>query len=119
MRVMVNMYLKQIMNAIDRCLEKDDQPRIDLDNVLFVMEDDVTYDPPASWSVPRSRLIDAREATVLESLFDGGPSWIHGNLIISGTARPLISLAVGNRVGNPRPTINTSLQRVEPAVADC
>ena len=114
----VNMYLKQIINAIDRCLEKDDQPRIDLDDVLFVMEEDVTYDPPASWSVPQSRLIDARESTVFESLFDGGPSWIHGNLIISGHAKPLISLAVGNRVGNPRPTINTSLQWVDLSVVD-
>jgi len=112
------MYLEQVINAIMQCLEKDDQTRIDLDDVLFVMEEDVVYDPPTSWSVPRSRLIDARESTVFESLFDGGPSWIHGNLIISGHAKPLISLAVGNRVGNPRPTINTSVQRVELAVHD-
>ena len=109
--------IQRVTDAMQTFLERSGL-HIDLAGAQFVWEEDIVYTPPSSWSVSKSKLVDVDRCNQLASLFDGGPSWIHGNLILSGTYPPLISLATGAPVGNPNPSINVSFQEIDLTVED-
>jgi len=114
---MDNRYLRQVIAAMQTFLEHSDL-HVDLAGAQFVREEDIIFTPPSSWSVPKSRLVEVDRCNQLAALFEGGPSWIHGNLILSGMCPPLISLATGTPVGNPNPSINVSFQEIDLVVED-
>ncbi len=92
--------------------------QIDLSDARFAQEEDIIFTPPSFWSIPKSKVVGIDRLNRLASLFDGGPSWIHGNLILSGKYPPLISLATGAPVGNPNPSVNVSVQEIDLVVED-
>ncbi len=108
---MDNKYFRQVIAAMQTFLEHSDL-HVDLAGAQFVREEDVTFTPPSSWSVPKNKVVRGDRRNKLASLFKGGPSWIHGNLILSAMYPPLISLATGGPVGNPNPNINVSFQEI-------
>lgn len=114
---MDNTYLRQVIAAMQTFLEHSNL-HVDLTDAQFVREEDVIFTPPSSWSVPKSKVVEIDHCNQLASLFKGGPSWIHGNLILSDMYPPLISLATGAAIGNPNPNINVSFQEINLVVVE-
>lgn len=61
--------------------------------------------------VKRSDLIEPAQASeFLLSVLNGGPSWVHVK-VIKNPDFSLLTVRTGDKVGNPNPAINLSLER--------
>ena len=100
-------YLDAILEAMNCALPVEHVP-VTSANTLFVSDADVDYWGQAR-RVHHGRLISPQQSqTRLVPLLEGGPSWIHANLVPLRGAGFLVTVAAGARVGNPRPSINVS-----------
>ncbi len=91
---------------------------LDLCAALFALDAAVQWQstPP---SVARSALLDGPLFDAVASfLFGGGPSWIQANLSIRPAGVSVIDMAIGQRIGNPRPAINVSWKAREILIID-
>lgn len=82
---------------------------IDPSEVRWVFDESVSWGEDAS--VAADALLKGPEAEAEIRRRGEGSSWIHANLTRSSDGRPLVTLDVGARVGNPAPTINVSVER--------
>jgi len=102
-------YSQIIIGALNRFLDFKGHPTVNPDNTVFAMDADVEYE--TAWAIPNSKLIQFNKFDeVLASRFADGPSWIHANLIPTNDQRSLITIAVGDSIGNPSPHINVSFE---------
>ena len=98
----------QILGRLNRWLSERGV-RFTGSNVLFVRDDAVRY------MTETRRVPDGQTATAerfpeaFASLLAGGPSWIHANATPLGD-RFLITLAAGQKIGSPCPSINVSYE---------
>lgn len=107
------MTVEDLLASLNDFLLRQGQPALGRQEVLFAWDEDVVYDGLASCRVPRSRLHSAQEFDpLLRDRTQGGPSWIHSNLL-PPTPHPtrIITVRVGALVGNPSPSVNVSAER--------
>lgn len=102
-------YAERIIAVVNHLLANARSQQIDGKTVRFCMDSDVDYG--AVWIIQRSRLIPkSKLSEVFDQLLAGGPSWIHGNLVATNESLPLLTIRVGENVGNPNPSINASVE---------
>ncbi len=84
------------------------------ENVLFVPDDAVEYpvnEYEHKYHVCREDLVTAeRFPEAFEAMLAGGPDWIHSNLIPMSDSRFLVTVIAGQKINNPRPSMNTSYE---------
>jgi hypothetical protein len=105
------MYLQQIFSRLNWLLKENGYPPLITENIVFALEENVVYEERCK--VQRSKLIAVSQFDSFTSLFAGGPSWIHANLVLSNTEPNLITIRVGSSIGNPHPSINASIEKRE------
>jgi hypothetical protein len=102
-------YAQEIIAALNTFLLAKGHPKLEDEVVMFVMDDDITYE--GDCIVSASKLIKPELLDkLIEPLVSTGPSWIHANLISTTNHRSLITLRFGALVGNPLPNINVSYE---------
>ncbi len=84
------------------------------ENVLFARDDAVEYPVNGyehKYRVCREDLVTAeRFPEAFEAMLAGGPDWIHSNLIPMSDSRFLVTVIAGQKINNPRPSMNTSYE---------
>ena len=102
-----NTYLQQILYSLN-CFLPTEKAQVSPGNVVFVNENDVNFQAETR-QVRKSALISAEQFPgPLAALFTAGPSWINASAIPLENNRFLITIATGQGIGNPRPSINVS-----------
>ncbi len=102
-------YSQEIIDSVNRFLDAQCKPTVSLNEIVFAMDADVNYG--ALWSVPLSKVIQpSKFRGIVTPLISKGPSWIHANLIPTSDHRSLVTISIGNIVGNPSPQINVSIE---------
>ena len=104
-----NDYLAQILSRLNEWLSVQNL-YLTTDNVLFVRDDAVNYEHNPC-RVDQTDLVSAAQFDeVFASMLAGGPSWIHANVIPTGNGLFLITMIAGQKIGNPKPSINVSYE---------
>lgn len=77
-------------------------------NTLFARDADIESEG-ANRRIREAHLMSpAQSEGVIAGWLEGGPSWLHANLIPMRGGRFLVTVAAGAPVGSPRPSINLS-----------
>jgi hypothetical protein len=107
-------WLEDIVETLNDFLQREGMAPIETAQIMLALDKDlvVTRQPGEKYAVARSRLIRPEQFNeLIAPLFVGGPSWVHANLDWMEDGRPLVTIAVGALVGNPRPSINVSYEK--------
>jgi hypothetical protein len=103
-------FIGHVLNAINRLLTSTGQEEVNTTSLRFAFSEDITYGDDFIIVKP----YDMRETErTLEDKLQGGPSWVHANLIRDKTGKNIIAFMFGTNVGNPNPTINVSYEDKE------
>lgn len=101
--------VSEIIKAVNRFLRVKRRRTVREDEVIFVMDEDVSYGQ--TWHVHRSKLMTSEQFGLkMIELLARGPSWIHANFIPTNAQKSLITIRAGASVGNNFPPINVSLE---------
>lgn len=105
---MKKQYEQIILDSINELLKREGITQLTLEQTEFCLDDDVNYD---TYTINHYNIFNKENfIEILTALFDGGPDWIHGNLMSYESKGYIITLKAGKKVGNPNPTINVSLE---------
>ncbi len=102
-----NDYLTQILDRLNGWLSDKDL-YFSRENVLFVRDDAVDHAAKRS-CVQKQDLVTAEcFQEEFGAMLSGGPSWIHSNAVPLNEGKFLIAIVSGQKIGNPKPSINVS-----------
>lgn len=101
----------EILEKINAFLLEMGRPCILMSEALFALDEDIIHKDERE--IRENKLVGPDAATsLLKNLVQGGPSWLHVNLAPLANMRQLwlISLNIGQKVGNSIPSVNISLE---------
>jgi hypothetical protein len=100
----------KIIQSLNHLLKREGHAALNVDTVKFALDSDVKY-AQQKCLVPRSKLVNGKGINLFfKEVSDGGPSWIHANLIQTDNHNHILTIRVGAKIGNENPTINVSLE---------
>lgn len=100
-------YQTIIQSQLNDLLHQNGQSSLDHNQLYFAFEDAVSRE---NWTIYISDIIENNLVNDFLEKTAEGRSWIHANLIPTDKENFLITIRVGEKVGNPNPSVNVSFE---------
>lgn len=100
-------YKELILSELNKLLRHHRLPPVGGERVYFTPDEAVSRE---DWTVSRSDILEGDSAGNFLNAAAEGRSWIHADLIPTHDESFLITISVGERVGNPHPSVNVSFE---------
>jgi hypothetical protein len=98
---------QDILEGVRGMIVRLGRPDPGLEYASYVLERYVTPDLPIS--VYKKHLVSSKQFGDLMDFINAGADWIHANLYLTQEGKCVIGLSRGRLCGNPRATINVSI----------